>query len=1257
MNNIDLRNAPYYQSSKDLDYTQLLFKPGMHLQGAEVNELQDREKRIVRDIADSLLKDGDILAGVQIIINDKIVTVTEGKIYAQGIVRYNKQQSVTIAGIGQEIVGVKLVKEIIDSSKDVTLLSPAAGFENYNLAGADRLKETLILTVNDPDAIPLFILVDGELVNDIANEDGSLWDRFLSILARRTYDESGHYKVYGNELSQKNQYSEDFLYLTMSEGKSYVSGWEIDKRVATTIPIERAISTRKISSEPKVYTIGTNKYRLNNSPVLNIDRLTAEVSVATTLTRQGAVNGTDPIPARYAPVVAIQKIEQIADSKVYVPNVDYVLESDTVRWLQGGQQPDLGATYDITFTYNKQMLSELDYSLTVENGIYYVELLSGGDKPIANTQMQIDYNFYLYYIASITMDRYGLIRVVKGQPDTTFNVRPPDISDQSVLLMGYVRVAPVNDTLVVNNSNTVRLSMVQLQRMFARLEDMEYNQAVTDLDKEALEGEDVTQLKGILTDGFLGFTKSDINHHEYDAAINPDMNFLTLGFTTQVNDLSLDVTKADQYNTYDRIVTGKSSEYIHSKQPHATKSHLINPYTEFDDKGQLYNITVVPISGAIITTTPARQARVGEIVTVNVNITEDNMEFKEILIDGAFMTGNSFTMPNHNVTVTAAIRDVTPIPPPKHNITVIPIAEATITTTPAFEATQGSVVKVNIESLMRDFKINSILINGTAISGDTFTMPNHHVTVTATAESLAPKSPPTISIVPSVDNWIDERRVTIPRDGGTTVVNTIIDSTSRTRVSTSTSSSVMSTAIQFMRIRTINVVGERFKPLQDNIIIKFNDIRVTATPESEKYRSSRSGYLKADENGIVKASIQVQDKTRCGTVGVSILTEDYSHLTGDASYTAKGTLRTTTTTVTTSTTVFNTRTSGYTDPLAQTFSFSTDEMLTSVGLFFSKLDPAHTVTLQIRETNNAYPANIILSEVVIPNNILQASENGSVETKINLPDPVYCKADTQYALTILTHSTKASVYIQTLGGVDLISNEQVVQNPYVPGVMFTSSNALTWTAHQTENVKFNLYANNFNTLSMVYFNPIMAVDYDRIQLRGETSVPIDTKLEWEYSPNLGTTWLPLSLNEDLQLPTSVNSVTLRATINAKRNVSPSILMEGLILIGSKNSEHSSYVTRNVKTDVVFRNAKVVADVYTPSGTGVVFYYATDINGSNWKTLTQQGEGKIKQEDGYIEYTYVATEDVDLENFRAKAELTTNNTTVRPTVKNLKCIMK
>lgn len=1274
MADINLEKAPYYQSIKNENHSQVLYQPGKKLQAQELNEMQAIQKKIIKDIADSVLKDGDILQGIQIVIDNENVTLTAGKIYLQGVVRPFQQQSVNITRVGQEVIGVKLVSSIDTFQEDDKLLSPASGFDNFGFSGADRLKEVVKVTVNDNTSTPIFLLENGVLINQVTNEDGTLIDRFNSTLARRTYEESGHYKVWGLELSQKAQYDDEYLYLTMSEGKAYVEGWEIDKATATTIPIEKSIDTRSITAEPKVYTSGNNKYKLNNSPVASIDGLTAEVSVSTTMTRQGAVNGTDPIPAKYSPVVDIQTITQVSTGTNYKKNVDFVLESDMVRWLSTGKQPDVGATYNITFTYNKQMIQDIDYKLTVENNEYFVELLDEGDKPVNSTQMQINYKFYLYYIASITLDRFGQVRVVKGQPDTLLNVSPPNITDQSVLLMGTARVAPLNDILYIKNTTTIRTTMEQIQRMYERMEDMEINQAITDLDKEALEGEDATLLRGIFTDGFLGFTKSDINHPEYNAAINTKEHYLTLGFDEEVYELNLDSTKADGYTAYTRLVTGKSKEYVLDNQPYATESMPINPYTDYNYAAKpFHNITVVPITGAKITTTPAYKAKEGDIVTVNVDITDENMAFKEILINGAYVTGDSFTMPDNNVTVTASLKDVTPVPPPKHDIIVIPNDNCQIDTEPKLSATEGQVVKIKAKSTKKDFVIRRLLVNNEPITGNSFTMPARTATVAVTMEDVAPKIPPTISIFPAVDNWIDTNRVVIQKDGGTQVKTTNVDTSGRVinstrwyerertvddvRKSTQTNTNVLDTAIEFMRTREINVTGNRFKANQDNIVVYFNDIKVSATSTNSAYQGSTPGTLRADATGTTKGLFKVPSNIRCGSVNVKIFAPEYPELVGETPYTSKGILRTTQVTNTVTTTVYRNRIYRYVDPVAQTFSFATDQMMSSVGLFFTDLETTEPITLQIRETENGYPSNIILAEKVLTAADLKGSPDGSVETKIALDNIVYCKADTQYAFTVLTNSTESKIFTQTLGGRDLLSSQRIVQNPYLPGMMFSSSNAITWTAHQTKNIKFNLYCNEYNKESTIYFTPINGIDFDRIKILADTSVPVDCSLEWEYSTN-DNDWLPIFVNQYMNLPKSIGNVTIRAKVKAKSNVSPTIAIDSLLLVGANNKENSVYVSRNITTDANYRDVKIVADIYNPSGTGVVFYYATDTEGKKWNTLEAVGEGRVKQVGGFTEYTYKATNDsATFKNFRVKAALTTNISTIAPVVKSLKCILK
>lgn len=1131
--NIDISQAPYYDTNLDNNYTQLLFRPGMHLQNRELNELQSTSKRIVKNIADCFLKDGDIRSGAQILIEDiegtieKKITVTDGKIYLNGIVRDFYKQTVTIKGKGLESIGIRLEREAIQSIDDERLVSPASGTPNFGLPGADRLKESLTLAANDDKATSIYLIQDGKLVTNDKKDEDVVFNKFLAMLARRTYDESGHYKVRGMELSQKAESDNENLYLNLSKGKAYVKGWEIEKQTATTIPIPRATETRSIVSEPKIYQNGTKRYLLNNNPVSKINRLVAVIKVNTRLTRQGSVNGTDPIPSQYTPVAEILSIKQANTSTTYRKNTDYVLESDTIRWLSGGKQPDLGASYEVEFTYNKTMIAGVDYKLSVDNGLYYIEILNK-DIPVDRSTMNVDYTFYLHYIASITLDDKGVLRAIPGQYDTLENVAPADITDQDVLLLGYVHVAPVNDVLKVTNSRNLRSDMARIQKMFERLEDMELNQAITDLDKEALDGEEATQLKGIFTDGFIGFTKSDINHPSYNASIDVINKELTLGYKVSTNNLSVDKDTSKDFKSYERIVTAKCEEKEGDNQPYATRAHRINPYTVFPQT-------------------------------------------------------------------------------------------------------------------------------------------------------------PSLKIYPQVDNWVDTTSVVLRENGGTEVsydsirrdvgkegalrrwykwkqTGTYRETTSSSYKTTSTDVDVTESAIEYMRPIEITVTGSRFFPRQDNIRVIFNDVPVEVKPASTTYEGS-NGNLMADANGVVKGSFTIPKNVRCGTVNVKIYAQEFPDLKGETAFTANGTLQTTTTTYTTTThttytTVYTTNwTQYYVDPVAQSFGVIKDQMLNSIGLYFASKDNKHDLRVQIRRCDNGYPSQEILVEKIINNDDIKTSNDSSAQTKIVFDNPVYLKANEQYAITVLSNSPTASIYVQELGKKDLISNRIVLENPYIPGMMFESSNAIAWSAKQDFNLKFDLYINDYVKKSIIYFNSVKGVEYDALNLIADTSVPLDCTLEWEYSTDNSKTWLPIAIENKIDLLRKVDNVTVRAIMTTKGNISPAIALDSLLLVGSLNDTKSSYISRNIVTDAKYTTVKVVADVYAPSGTGVVFYYASDRDGNTWKKLAQQGDGKVKKVGGYIEYTYTATESSGQNNFRVKVDLSTNNRTIRPTVRRLKCIMK
>ena len=102
-------------------------------------------------------------------------------------------------------VGFELTESIVSNLDDSTLLDPALESSNYSAPGADRFKISAALKVVDlnnpetsPDFVPLITLNNGVVE---AIFDRSQYNILQDEMAKRTYDESGHYYVRGFNVS------------------------------------------------------------------------------------------------------------------------------------------------------------------------------------------------------------------------------------------------------------------------------------------------------------------------------------------------------------------------------------------------------------------------------------------------------------------------------------------------------------------------------------------------------------------------------------------------------------------------------------------------------------------------------------------------------------------------------------------------------------------------------------------------------------------------------------------------------------------------------------------------------------------------------------------------------------------------------------------------------------------------------------------------------------------------------------------------
>ena len=300
--------------------------------------------------------------------------------------------------------------------------------------------------------------------------------------------------------------------------------------------------------------------------------------------------------------------------------------------------------------------------------------------------------------------------------------------------------------------------------------------------------------------------------------------------------------------------------------------------------------------------------------------------------------------------------------------------------------------------------------------------------------------------------------------------------------------------IPFIRSRTVNFTGKRFKP-NTRLYAFFDDqdINQYITPTG----GSLGGNIITNAQGEISGTFAIPDPTvdsnprwRTGTRTFRLTassTDDRNSqiaTAGEVDYTARGTLDTVQETIVSTreprlvrTNVSETRniarTStrttttqvGWWDPLAQTFLIDDPGgvFITSIDCFFQSKDDNIPITLQVREVVNGYPSTTILpfGEVTLNPSSVNTSADSSVATTFTFPSPIYIQENVEYSFVLLANSQDYNAWVARIGEQQINSNRTISQQPYA-GVLFKSQNGSTWTAEQNEDIKFKIKRAEFD---------------------------------------------------------------------------------------------------------------------------------------------------------------------------------------------------
>ncbi len=400
---------------------------------------------------------------------------------------------------------------------------------------------------------------------------------------------------------------------------------------------------------------------------------------------------------------------------------------------------------------------------------------------------------------------------------------------------------------------------------------------------------------------------------------------------------------------------------------------------------------------------------------------------------------------------------------------------------------------------------------------------------------------------------------------------------------------------------------------------------------------------KADANGIVRGQFQIPANVRAGTKRVQFIGSGGSY--GEARFTGQG--RLITENIRRVTEITEWRWWWWnTDPLAQTFTPDRTMMAAGVDIWVGAIGGSD-VEVQIRGTSNGFPnRNVIASARMRAADLVADSWNN-----FKFDTPALLDGGTEYAVVVLCDDADTTVGIAELGKWDSAHGRWITSQAYQVGVLLSSSNASTWTAHQDRDLAFRLY-------EAVFTQGETVVDLGSATVSNATDLLVlgvaqanGTNATVEYRLTLPTgRVMTVGDGQHIQLDAPVSgSVNVKAVLRSDAGVS-AVIWPGTQLVAGTIRSSGVYVTRAIPATNAARLI-VVYDAAIPSGAKVTAEYQVD-NAATWMPLASPTTSPSDIE-GFTEYEYVVSA---LTAKQVRVRLTLNGSAAaRPRVRNIRVL--
>lgn len=389
--------------------------------------------------------------------------------------------------------------------------------------------------------------------------------------------------------------------------------------------------------------------------------------------------------------------------------------------------------------------------------------------------------------------------------------------------------------------------------------------------------------------------------------------------------------------------------------------------------------------------------------------------------------------------------------------------------------------------------------------------------------------------------------------------------------------------------------------------------------------------LQADNQGRVSGTIAIPAMTyKAGTKAIEFKgdpTNPTQQSHAEATFTGQGTV------VTNTMRQVQNIMQSYYDPLAQTFMLNEARQLSGVNIWVVTKGDTPLI-VQLRETSVGFPTRTIIAEGRLDPN--SASYVAGQYCKVSFDVPFYASANVEYAVVVLANDSKTEVGISELGKLDPTANTYVTSQPYQVGVLLSSANASTWTAHQDKDLTFQLLGRRYSAqpkqvplgevlvpkgttdllISALTDTPATFADADLLLEFYDTVT--GTKTSERNVSDGQVVKLSSPLTEDNRVVVTAN---LRCTQFASATIAP-----GTQIIAGTMEANGDYITRDIPADATAETDLTVTLEASQNTSNISVWYAeakpnTAIQPGDWVKLYQNANENVHLDTGRLEMQF------------------------------------